>query len=229
MKRSPFPIVFPFLLIIVAGVLFVSRSIHPEPARSTEELLESARAYYYDKRYHIALKIFKIVQNRDPENPDAYSYAGDILLKFGDYESARKSFLIASELVKNPANEYFRLGQTYFLEKRSKEAIEAFETSLKHDPSLHINRFYIGLVHFDLLDDPEQGAVYWKDYIRLVPNDPQREKMEEVLRKLGFRTEIKDHSTLIIQTLKKSAINRTQLRSVLPGEPVQSNPESRSP
>ncbi len=144
-----------------------------EKPDSPEALFRRAEDHFFEKRYRISLALFNKVLEKDPEYPGAYSYRGDIHLILGNLPEARENFLIAIEVSKEPSYEFFRLGQTYLLLKNGKEALASFEESLRRKPDLHLNRFYIGLVYFQLYSDRKETVRWWKEYLKLASDDPQ--------------------------------------------------------
>lgn len=160
------------------------------PQEKEHPLLKRAEDHFFHKRYNIALKLLKIILNESPENIMAYLYAGDIYLIQHNFGLAEEQFSIAKELSKNPAREYFRLGQTRFLRKNKEGALAAFQKSLKAHPEMHINHFYIGMVYYHLFRDKEKTIKAWTIFRERQPNDPQGPKIDQALKLLkspGFQ------------------------------------------
>ncbi|MEQ9364508.1 MAG: tetratricopeptide repeat protein [Leptospirales bacterium] len=151
----------------------------------TRALLVRAEEHYYRKRHHIALKLFQLVIEREPEHALAYRYAGDIYLKRGDLDLAEEHLQIARELSAHPEQEWFRLGQVAYLRSDADAARLAFERALEMKPDFVICRFYLGFVSYRLQRDKERTIEHWESYRRLAPADPQGPAIDraiEILR-----------------------------------------------
>lgn len=181
-----------FLALFVPGFTPPSRAEEPvessSPALSPENragaLFEKATEHYFAGRYRTALLLLDRVKELQPDHPRAYSYSGDIHLILGELELAKKDFLISLEIGPEPARDFFRLGQTYYLMRDAKKALEAFQNSLRKDPTYHIARFYEGLVYYRLMGNREKTIRSWKDYRALVPDDPQGPEIDRAIRNL---------------------------------------------
>ncbi|MCR9145310.1 MAG: tetratricopeptide repeat protein [bacterium] len=151
----------------------------------TRALLVRAEEHYYRKRHHIALKLFQLVIEREPEHALAYRYAGDIYLKRSELDLAEEHLHIARELSAHPEQEWFRLGQVAYLRADAAAARKAFERALEIKPDFVICRFYLGFVSYRLQRDKERTIEHWESYRRLAPDDPQGPEIDraiEILR-----------------------------------------------
>lgn len=160
------------------------------PEAKENPLLLRAEEYFFKERYHISLRLLKKVLEDDPENARAYLYAGDIYLIQQNYGLAEEHFQIALELTENPAREWFRLGQVRLLRKNAIGALDAFEKSLKADPTLHINLFYRGLVYYHLLQKKTETIQNWQKFRKQVPDatqGPQIDRAIAILQKSDFK------------------------------------------
>jgi tetratricopeptide (TPR) repeat protein len=145
----------------------------PAAKESAQSLLESAKQHIVEKRYRVAEKLLEKIKKIDPENPEVYSLSGDMHLIIGEYDLAESDFLVAIELSKRKDREYFRLGQVYLLKKDAKKAIAAFGSAINENPTLHISRFYLGMVYLKLERNKEKTIEQWEKYRSMVPDDPQ--------------------------------------------------------
>ncbi|MCB1173447.1 MAG: tetratricopeptide repeat protein [Leptospiraceae bacterium] len=151
------------------------------PIENPNPLLVRAEEHYFAERYHIALKLLKRVLDAEPENIQAYLYAGDIYLMQQNYGLAEEQFQIARELSKNPYKEWFRLGQVRLLRKDADQALAAFRESYKLRPDMHSNLFYMGMVYYQLKRDKAETIKAWREFRKLSPNDPQGPAIDKAL------------------------------------------------
>lgn len=161
----------------------------------TRALLVRAEEHYYRERHHIALKLFQLVIEREPEHALAYRYAGDIYLKRRELDLAEEHLQIARELSAHPEQEWFRLGQVAYLRSDADGAERAFERALKLKPDFVVSRFYLGFVSYRLKRDKQQTIDHWENYLLLAPQDPQAPAIAraiEILRDPAY--EIPDFS-----------------------------------
>ncbi len=159
---------------------YVERIENPE----SRELLARAEQHFFAKRYHIALKLFERVSEREPETALAYRYAGDIYLLRRELEAAEQNFQIARELSPYPEEEFFRLGQVYYLQKNADAAAQAFEAALEARPNFHLCHFYLGLIAYGLRRDKDATIAHWEKYRELAPDDPQGPQIDQALELL---------------------------------------------
>lgn len=159
---------------------YVARIEDPE----SRELLARAEQHFFAKRYHIALKLFERVTEREPETALAYRYAGDIYLMWRELDAAEKNFQIARELSPYPEEESFRLGQVYYLQSNADAAMQAFEAALEARPNFHLCHFYLGLIAYGLKRDKDATITHWETYRRLAPDDAQGPQIDRALELL---------------------------------------------
>ena len=142
--------------------------------------MHRAEAHYFKEKYNIALKLFQVVIEKDPENIAAYRYAGDIFLIQKKLQKAREHFMIALELSSEPQTEWLRLGQVYILEKNSKMALIALNKALEIQNNLYLCHFYLGIVYYNLLQDKQRTIKHWEIYKNNVDAE-EREKISKAL------------------------------------------------
>ena len=112
-------------------------------------------------RFPEALSEFREAARLEPQAARAYLGIGTVLATQADAETdaARRSSLIEG-------------------------AIEAFEHALAvapDDPTAHLN---LGITYLRHRRDPEKVARHFREYLRLVPDSPQRALMEETIRQM---------------------------------------------
>ncbi len=143
------------------------QSIGDDPENKSSyirKLMKKAEEYYFQKKINVALRLFEIVIQNDPENALAYRYAGDILLIQNKHKEAIEKFEIARELSKEPEEEWFRLGQTYIFLKDYKNALLAIQQALTLKPEFYKCHFYLGLIYFNAFRNKKKTIDEWEIY-----------------------------------------------------------------
>ncbi len=154
----------------------------------SKQMMKKAEEHYYAKRFNIALKLFELVIQKDPENFLAYRYAGDILLLQKKLKQAKEHFDIARELSLQPAEEWFRIAQVHILTEESEAALNALKVALKLKPDMYICYFYIGLVHFKFFRNKIKTIENWQIYKKNILGKEQKkiQRALDILRQKDY-------------------------------------------
>ncbi|MBI3396179.1 MAG: tetratricopeptide repeat protein [Spirochaetia bacterium] len=171
-------------LIIAAIFLVIGASLFAAP--DSGPLIKRAEEHFFQKRFRTALVYLRQARDIDPENPVIHSYMGDVYLVTGSLDEAEECFRTALELTKEPAREYFRLGQVLYLKKKPEAALAAYKSALEKNPGLAAARFQMGLVYY-MMRDKEKTVAEWKEFLRLLPEDPQRPDIERAIALLSSK------------------------------------------
>ncbi len=139
-----------------------------------KKMMKRAEDHFFKKRYNVALKIFQLIITKDPENPLAYRYAGDIYLVKKKLKEAENHFYVARELSTQPQKEWLRLGQVHILAKKGKKAIKALETALELEPDLFLCHFYLGLAYYKIFRDKKNTIKHWSIYETKITGEEKR-------------------------------------------------------
>ena len=153
-----------------------------------------AEEHYFKKRYNVALKLFQVVIQKDPENPLAYRYAGDIFLIQKKLKEAKEHFDVARELSSEPQEEWLRIAQVHILSEESVPARKALQKALKLKPDMYLCHFYLGIIYYNLLQDKKNTIKHWEIYRDYVKGE-ERVKIEralEILRRKDFKFPLKN-------------------------------------
>lgn len=121
------------LSILVAG-LICSNLL----AQSTHSPLRKGDRAYDREQYKAAEKQYRISADRDINNPQALYNLGNTLFQQGDFEGAQKRFkLAADEATKTneKADALHNLGDAFLKQRKYKEAVQAYEQSLRLRPA----------------------------------------------------------------------------------------------
>ena len=113
----------------------------------------------------LALLVFILTQCSN-KSSDEYVQEGLDYLSKEQYDSARKSFLKATEKDKNNAKGYYGLGGIYNYQKKYPEAEKAFKNVLKIDPT-HQNAWYSLGYTYELMGRKDEAEESYKKYRRL--------------------------------------------------------------
>ena len=139
-----------------------------------KKMLRRAEEHYFKKRYHVALKLFQLIIQKDPENPLAYRYAGDIFLIQKKLKKAKEHFDVARELSPQPHEEWLRIAQVHILSEKSKQARRALYKALELKPDMYLCHFYLGLVYYNLLRDKANTIKHWEIYREHVSGEEKK-------------------------------------------------------
>lgn len=121
------------LSILVAG-LICSNLL----AQSTHSPLRKGDRAYDREQYKAAEKQYRIAADRDINNPQALYNLGNTLFQQGDFEGAQKRFKLAAEeatKTNEKADALHNLGDAFLKQRKYKEAVQAYEQSLRLRPA----------------------------------------------------------------------------------------------
>ena len=154
-----------------------------------KKIMRRAEEHFFKKRYNVALKLFQSVIQKDPENPRAYRYAGDVYLIQRKLKEAKEHFEVARELSPEPQKEWLRIAQVYILSEKSAPALAALNKALSLQPEMYLCHFYLGLVYYNLLRDKKNTIRHWEIYRDHVKGEERRkiERALEILRRKDFK------------------------------------------
>jgi Tfp pilus assembly protein PilF len=125
-------------IVYIAAILLITTSAYSQNGRKEIRMGNKL----YDKVNYVDSEVkYKKALEKNPNSLDAKFNLGDALYKQGRYDDATKVFM---DLAKgNPtkdqqnkiANSFFNLGNSFLKENKVKESIEAYENSLRLNPS----------------------------------------------------------------------------------------------
>jgi len=186
--------------LLIAGILllncqdaFVQDSSQPgiEPSSPTlsgtdedKKLFKKAERYFYEKKFEMAEIILQEVIKKNPENAEAYSYLGDILLYKKRYDGALNLYTRALDLKPDSAETLFRMGQLYYYKKMGAPAIDYFTRSVEKDSTMRYAYYHIGLCFLMLQRDKSNTITFWEKYLSIAPEDPQYDNLKRVVELL---------------------------------------------
>ena len=127
------------------------------------------REYEYEK----ALKHRKMALKFNPFDATAMYVIGTYYQRLEDYENAESYINQALFLLDVPIdNEYQKLGTVLNHQKKYKEAIKAFQKSIKENPDNMSSRYFLVLTKDKYYKDLETRIKLFEDFIRKFPTSP---------------------------------------------------------
>ena len=107
-------------------------------AQLAHELLRQGDAFYKEKNYSDAQKVYQKAkeQNYNKANQSAYNL-GNTYYQQGDFDKAGKEFSESSPYLTTSEQQsrgFYNEGNTFFQQKKYKESIEAYKKSLRLNP-----------------------------------------------------------------------------------------------
>jgi len=128
---------------------------------------------------------FRQVIHLDPSFTEAHYQLAILSKDEGKLPEAEASLRIALAVNPNFIPAKFILG-TIFQERHDlREAIRLYEEILSLDPNYAKAVKNLAIIHYYQLSDPETAAGYFRRYLALVPDDPQRDMILEAVSRSG--------------------------------------------
>lgn len=152
-----------------------------ESARLERDYLKKGEDHFFARRFVSSLQWFRRAIDINPDNALAHAYTGDILLSLGEPDEALKHFRIAAELKSDPAPEYFRIGQIYYLKKEREQSEQYFKRALKSDPTLVEAHFYLGLLSYRMGRNREETLTHLKAFRTARPDFTDKEALNRAI------------------------------------------------
>ena len=121
------------LLTLIGIVLLVGTSY----GQAWRDSLQSARKAYFTKQYDRAARSYQFAEKALKGKSDLSAEMGQNDYRKGNYAGATDHFkrsLKKAKLVPNKVQSQYNLGNTYFKQKRYREAIWSYKNTLKMDP-----------------------------------------------------------------------------------------------
>lgn len=117
---------------------FALLCLHTAAAQSIHTPLRKGDWAYDREQYQAAEKQYRIAADRDMGNPQALYNLGNTLYQQGNFEDAEKRFQQAVNKAKTPthrADALHNLGDAFLKQRKYKEAVGAYEASLRLRPA----------------------------------------------------------------------------------------------
>lgn len=129
-----------FILIVYACFFCVTNAFSQKisSSKNVDNILFDGNNAYHHQKYNDAKKDYDKAINKNSKSPVAYYNRANASFQLKKLEDARKDFEIAIGLSKDKslqAKAYFNIGNTFMVEKKWQEAVDAFKNSLRRNPS----------------------------------------------------------------------------------------------
>ncbi|OGF44361.1 MAG: hypothetical protein A2231_13040, partial [Candidatus Firestonebacteria bacterium RIFOXYA2_FULL_40_8] len=138
-------------------------------------LLQSAAFYIEQNRYEQAIAVCTRINEKEPKNPDAYFYLGNIYYKQNKPDEAIKMFEKVLELDPGADTTYFNLGLAYGKKGDFASAEKNYRKAAEVNPEYTSPIFALGLL-FQLQGKPEKAIEEYKKLISLSEYDARAYK-----------------------------------------------------
>lgn len=155
------------LIFLFIGITSVSGIVPNDP----DNMLEEAKAYYFEGDFNHSLEIIDAYIFKYPLNASAWNLKGMIYLQNGSYKQAEDSFSHAITITPNDSRLYYNLGLASFYKTDLVQAEEYFNRSISQNFEIPEQYFYLGLSQYGLTHY-EDAIQSFNKSIELNPKDP---------------------------------------------------------
>lgn len=136
-------------------------------------------------------------QKHNGKKAEDYYDQGVDLFDAGDFDGAIASYKKAIKLDPEFADAYYGIGTCYLTMKNFKKAFENFEEALFIDPAHADAHYGMGVVYPIVKKEPVKAIEHFKEYLRLRPNAPDREKVEDWIDQLESRGSVQQDGEMV--------------------------------
>jgi cytochrome c-type biogenesis protein CcmH/NrfG len=126
-----------------------------------------------------------------PNDPALLAQAGNVYYDAQQYQAAIEYYGRALRVEPRNANVRTDMGTAYFYVGDSDRAIQEFQAALKDDPKHGQTMFNLGMVQWQGKGDAPAAVATWEKLLKIVPDYPERAKVEEMLAKAKQHSAIK--------------------------------------
>jgi tetratricopeptide (TPR) repeat protein len=177
---------------------------------------QKAREYYYQGKYAMAMVFLEDLSLSYPEEAEIYTYLGDALYHLKKYPEALLNYRKANEILpkiqdgqKIKAQNYFQMGNIYFLLRNAESAMAHFELAAMTDAGMIMGYWEKGYTALFLLRDKEATVKAWQEYLLLVTDPKEKEKVTgaiNLLKKPEFKLPPEGSPLSLEEALKGAGI-----------------------
>lgn len=148
--------------------------------------LERGRLLLQEKRFLEAYKYYDDFLKKYPKAVSLYVDLATIFVNLNKIREAKEILLRAISVDQKNSTAYLNLGNIYIMEKDYKRAEESFHKclELEEESEAYLN---LGLIYYYYLNQNEMAKKYLKRFIELVPLDPEREKIEKLIKEIELK------------------------------------------
>ena len=138
----------------------------------SSQFIHEKLSFCYDRSYEPekALEHQLLAVRFDPKNATNLFILGQLYQRISDYENAEKYYLSALEILDTPLDvEYQKLATVYNLQKKEKEAIDAFKRAIDENPENQSAQFFLVLSLDKNYKDIDARIKLFEDYKKKFP------------------------------------------------------------
>ncbi|MFB3815838.1 MAG: tetratricopeptide repeat protein [Terriglobales bacterium] len=138
-----------------------------------------------DQMRHMADKAVEPVLaalQKDPNNPELLTRAGSIFFRTQQFPLAVEYFQRAVN-AKPTAEAYVSLSNSYHYAGSDDRALESLDRALQIDPKSANALFNLGMLRWQVKNDPKAAIEAWQRLLKYNPDHPRRKQVESLIAK----------------------------------------------
>src|SRR5262249_48287275 len=117
-----------------------------------------------------------------PNNPELLAKLGSVYLRASQFPAA-VDYYDRSVKAKPTAEGYVSLSNAYHFAKEDDKALEALNHALQLDPKSPNALFNLGMLAWQVKNDPKAAIEAWQRLLKANPNHPRRDQVETMIAK----------------------------------------------
>lgn len=119
---------------------------------------------------------------KDPKNPELYAKVGSVYFRAGQFPAAVENYEKSVKL-KPTAEGYVSLSNSYHYAGEDDKAFASLDEALKLDPKSANALFNLGMLRWQVKNDPKGAIESWQRLLKTNPNHPKRAAVENMIAK----------------------------------------------
>lgn len=119
---------------------------------------------------------------KDPNNPDLLGKVASVYMRSQQYPLAAE-YLEKAAKAKPTADGYVALSNAYHFAQADDKAMGALNEALKLDPKSANALFNLGMLDWQVKNDPQSAIDAWQKLLKANPNHPKRAQVENYIAK----------------------------------------------
>lgn len=119
---------------------------------------------------------------KDPNNPELLAKVGSIYFRAGQFPLAAENYEKSVKL-KPTAEGFVSLSNSYHYAGNDEKAFAMLDQALKLDPKSANALFNLGMLNWQVRNDPKAAVAAWQQLLKANPNHPRRARVEQMIAK----------------------------------------------
>ncbi len=119
---------------------------------------------------------------KDPNNAELLAKVGSIYFRAGQFPLAVENYEKSVKL-KPTAEGYVSLSNSYHYAGQDDKAFAMLDQALKQDPKSPNALFNLGMLNWQVKNDPKAAIAAWQRLLKANPNHPRRVQVESMIEK----------------------------------------------